>query len=98
MIDDNRFTALTNLVTDRGLDLEFAARLQTEMNVVENAASYPAILRDPGHGGKSHPGGPAHNIENSWNTVDVAYGIDVRLEFACHPATLSCHPARALSN
>jgi hypothetical protein len=70
MIDDHRLAGNANLVADRGFDLELAARLQAEGDLVAHRAGDPAVLGDPGDGGKAHAGGAADDLEDGGHRVD----------------------------
>ena len=69
-----------DLVADRGLDLQFAAGLEPEADVVEHAAGDPAVLGDAGDGRKAHAGRAADDVENRRHGIDPAHRIDVSLE------------------
>ena len=76
VVDNYRLAVLTDVVADRCLDLQFAARLQAKGNVVPHAAGNPAIFCDPGDCRKSHAGGLADNFENGGNGIDPRDGPD----------------------
>src|ERR1700712_335632 len=84
MIDNHRFVALANLVTDRRFDLQFAARLEAELNFVPSRAAYPSLLGDARDCGEAHAGRPADHIEDLWYGIDTLNRIDVRLKYAFH--------------
>ncbi len=71
VIDDHRPAAITNFVADRRLHLELAARQKSECDLVTNSASDPSILRHSRNGGKTHSGGPADNLQNGRDSVDL---------------------------
>jgi hypothetical protein len=52
VIYHDEMVTLPNLMADRRLNLELAASLQPEINIVENGASQPAAVGDPGDCGK----------------------------------------------
>ncbi len=70
VVDDHRPAALPDLVADRGLDLELAAGLEPELDLVAHLAGDPAVLADPRHRGKAHAGRAAHDLENRGHDVD----------------------------
>src|ERR1700677_3739213 len=70
VIDNDGSAAIANLVADRRLNVELAARQQSEGNFVTHGASDPAIPRDSPHGRKTHSRGAADDFENGRNGVD----------------------------
>ena len=70
MIDDHRLAMIADLVADRGFDLELAARLQAEGDLVAHRAGDPAVLGDPRDGGEAHAGGAADDFEDGRHRVD----------------------------
>ena len=71
VVDDHAQATVANLVADRFLDLEFAARLQPELDLVEHLARYPAILRYPRDSGEAHVGHRAHFGEHAADHVVI---------------------------
>jgi len=84
LVDDNGLTALADFMTDRRLDLQFATRLQAEINLIEHTASDPASLGYAGDRSETHPGCAAHDIKDGWNSLDFANAFDTGLEIMCH--------------
>src|ERR1700722_1622659 len=84
MVDDDRLAALPDLVANRALDLEFAARLQSEADVITDAASDPAIFGDARDCGKAHARHAAHDVEDRRDRLDAADGGYVSLERFAH--------------
>ena len=64
VIDDDGLPARADLVADGGLDLELAARLEAERDVVADAAGNPAVLGDTRDRGEPHAGHAAHDIQD----------------------------------
>ena len=75
-----------DLVADGGLDLELAAGLQAEVDLVAHRAGDPAVLGDARDRGKAHAGGAADDVEDGRNRVDAADRVDVVLEVVRHAA------------
>ena len=84
VIDDDGLTRLPDLVADRGGDLQFAAGLEPEIDGVLDRAGDPAILGDPGDGGKTHSGGAANDLQDAWNRIHRLDGINIALKIARH--------------
>jgi hypothetical protein len=84
VVDDDRLTALPDLVADRRLDLEFAPGLEPKLNFVEHRAGDPAILRHPGDRGEAHAGRAAHDLENLRDRIDARDRGDVFSNGPCH--------------
>ena len=91
VVDDHRLPARPYLVADGRLDLELAARLEAERDVVLDRAGDPAILGDPRHGGEAHARGAAHHVEDRRHHVEATDGGDVPLD------PVFRRPARALA-
>ena len=84
MVDDDRLAALPDFVANRALDLEFPARLQSEIDVVAHAAGDPAILGDPGDRGEAHPGRATHDVEDRRDRLDGADSGNILCERFAH--------------
>ena len=70
VIDNHGSALITNFVADRRLNIELAARQESEGNLVTNGASDPAIPRDSRHCRKTHSGSAADDFQNGRNGVD----------------------------
>jgi hypothetical protein len=46
VVDDDRAVALSDLVADGGLEWQFSARQQAELNIIPDGAANPAVFRD----------------------------------------------------
>jgi hypothetical protein len=75
---------LADLVADRGLDLQLAAGLEAELNVVTDGAGDPPILGDPGYGGKAHPRNAAHDFKDGGHSIDAIDSGNIRFEVSRH--------------
>ena len=75
--EHHRLAALPYLVADRGLQYQFATRLQPEFDVVLHRAGDPARISDPGHGGEAHAGDVGDRLEDGGHGVDAADGRHV---------------------
>lgn len=64
-----------DLMADGRLDLQFATRLQAELNLVVNSTSQPAIFSDPSHGREPHPCRSADDVENARNSLNAGDGL-----------------------
>jgi hypothetical protein len=84
MIDDNGPVALSNLVADCRLDLQFAAWFKAKIYFVANRTAYSALLGDTRDRSETHSGCAANHIENSWHSIDALDRINVRLKYAFH--------------
>ena len=80
MIDHHQLAAGTDLVADGGLDLQFAAGLEAEGDIVLHRAAHPAIVGDPGDGGKAHAGGAADHFQNRVHCRNRGDGVQFGLE------------------
>ena len=81
MVDNDGLPGAPDLVEDGGLDLELAARLKSELNVIENRAGDPSVLGHARDRGKAHPRRAADDVENCRNGVDARDRVDVGLQF-----------------
>ncbi len=72
--------AFADLVADRRLDLQLAARRQPESDIVAHAAGDPAILGDTRHRGEAHAGGAADDVEDRRHRIDPPDRCDIELE------------------
>ncbi len=79
-------TALPDLVTNGGFDVEFAAGRQAERDLVAHGATDPALFGDARDGRETHAGRAADHFQNSRNRRDTLYGSNVRAVVG----TLSC--------
>jgi hypothetical protein len=75
VFDDDGLAALTDFVADGCRDFEFAARLQTEVDAIKNAAGQPAIGCDACNGRESHSSSFTDNFEDGWNRSDFTDGL-----------------------
>ena len=80
MVDHRRLAAAADLVADGRFDLQFAARLQTERDIVAHGTRDPPVLGHARHRGKAHAGDPAHHIEHGRNNVDPRNRSNVPLQ------------------
>ena len=64
------FAAVADLVADGGLDLQLAARLQPEFDLVAHRAGDPAILGDARDRGEAHAGGAADHLQDRGHGVE----------------------------
>src|SRR5215203_7065918 len=85
MLDDDRLAHGPDLVAERRLDLQLAAWLEPEIDLVANAAGDPALLRDTGDGRETEPGRAADDFEDLGNGVDRSDGVDVAGEILHWP-------------
>ena len=69
-----------DLVADGGLDLQLAARLQAERDIVAHGAGDPAVLGHARHRGEAHAGDAAHDIEHGRNHIDPRNRSNVPLQ------------------
>ncbi|MGY4326253.1 hypothetical protein ACVWWG_000667 [Bradyrhizobium sp. LB7.2] len=87
ILDDDRLTALPDLMADRGLDLELVTGFQPERKFVTRGTGDPPVLRDAGNGRKSHAGGPADHVQDGRDRRDSADLGYVALEIHCRSAS-----------
>jgi hypothetical protein len=95
MVDDHGLVRLPGLVADRGLDLQFAAGLQAEIDIVAHRAANPTLVGDAGDRSEPHPGGTAHDFQNARHGVDTLHGGDVIREIGIHPLAWLSQPTLA---
>jgi hypothetical protein len=84
MVDDDGFTALPDFVADRGFDVQFAAGLQSEADLIEDGAANPALIGDPRDGCKAHSGRSAYDLENARHRDDTLNGSDIGCKIFHH--------------
>ena len=78
VVDDHGLLALPDFVTDRGLDLQFATRLQSEVDFIKHATGDPTIL--------GHPGNAANRIPVVRHTTSRIVGTaSMRLTLSTSP-------------
>ena len=80
VVDHHRRPALPDLVAKGALDIQLAAGLQAEGDVVAHPAGHPAGLGNPGDGSEAHAGGAADHVEDGRHRLDGADKVDVGLE------------------
>jgi hypothetical protein len=80
MVDDDRLPRVAYLITDSGLNLEFATRRQAEGNLVTHSARNPTLLSHTRHGREAKTGGAANNLKNVWYGLDPGNGFQVEGE------------------
>jgi hypothetical protein len=88
VVDDDGLPGLADLVADRSLDLQLAAGLKSELNIVTDGACDPAILGHPGNGGKPHPGTAAHDFKDGRHGVNAIDSGDIRFEISRHVGSI----------
>ena len=72
MIYHYSFTALPDLVTDGGLDLQLVAWFETELDVVGELARDPTILGDSRNRDKAHVSDASHFGQNGTDNIVLA--------------------------
>lgn len=77
MVDDHGCAAVPYLVADRGFHLQLSAGLQTELDLIPDAAGDPAFFRDFGNDGKAHTGGTANDFEHGGEDGNTADAFDI---------------------
>jgi hypothetical protein len=77
MVDHHGFPGLANLMAEGRRDGQLTTGLETEVNLIQDAACHPAILGHPCDDGETHAGGPAHDIKNRRHRVDLGDEGDV---------------------
>ena len=94
MVDDDRLAALSDLVAKRGFDLELAAGLQSEVDVIAHAAGDPSVLGDARNRSETHPRRSAHNAKNCRDRLDAADGGYILIENLVHTGVTAfpCQP------
>ncbi len=81
VVDDDGVAAGADRVADRRLDLQLAARLQAESDLVAHGAGDPAVLGDPRDGGETHARRAAANLENGRHRIDAPDQRDIVLQW-----------------
>ena len=71
VVDDDALSAVPDLAADRGRDLELAARLQAEVDLVAHGARDPPRVGDSCDGCEAHAGGAAHDFQNFGHRRDA---------------------------
>jgi hypothetical protein len=77
IIDNDWLSTVTNLVADRGLNLEFAAGLESKGDLVAHGTGDPSMFSDAGHGSEAKTCRAAHDLKDAWYGVDPGYGIEI---------------------
>jgi hypothetical protein len=72
VVDDDRLPTLSDFMADRAFDLQFTARLQSEVDVILHAASDPAVFGHAGDRRESHLSCAAHHIEDRGDRLYAA--------------------------
>jgi hypothetical protein len=84
VIDHDELPAAADLVADRGRDLQLAAWLQAELDIVAHGAGDPAVLGHARHSGETHPCRAAHDVEDHRHGVDPRDRGQIRVDVICH--------------
>ena len=84
VVDHHRVARLPHLVADRGLDLELAAGLQPERDLVVDGKAHPALRRDARDRREAHAGDAAHDVEDRRNRRNRLDRVDIRAEITVH--------------
>jgi two-component system, response regulator PdtaR len=71
-------------MAEGGLDLQFPARRQTEMDVVEHLARNPTFVRNARHRGKTHTRRAANDVQDRGYSRNASDRVDVVLEIVSH--------------
>lgn len=71
VVDDDGLAAVADFVADRRSDLEFAAGLETERDLVADGAGDPSVLRHPRNRRESHSRGTADDFKDRRDGVDL---------------------------
>ena len=90
---------LTDFMADRCFDLEFAARFEPEVNLVEHRTGDPSPLCHPRDGGETHPGCMADDLKdvrNGLNAVDYS-NMFLELPLVAQPQSPRVQVLSALS-
>ncbi len=80
VINDDVLAAVAELITDGGLYLEFAARMETERDLVTHGTGDPTMLGHSRHRGEAQPRRAAHDLKDLRDGVDLGYGIQIILK------------------
>ena len=91
VVDDYGVSAASDLVADRGLDLQLSARLQPKLDLVAHRTDDPARFRDPRDSGEAHPCHPAYDVEDFGNRADACDGRDIGCKLFRHRALIWDH-------
>ena len=84
VVDHDRVARLAHLVADRGLDLEFAAGLQPERDLVVDRKADPALRRHARDRREAHAGDAAHHVQDCRDRRNRLDRVDIRAEIAVH--------------
>jgi hypothetical protein len=77
VIDDDWFPALPDFATDRCLDLQFAARLEAEIDLVQHGAGDPAFLGHAGNRSEPHTSCSAYHVKDRGHRFYAVHSFDV---------------------
>jgi hypothetical protein len=88
VVEDDWLAAHPDLGAKRGLDLQFAARLQAESKPVAHCTGNPSVLRDSRDCGEAHSGDAAHDLENRPERRNSADFEKIGGRIVAHRATL----------
>src|ERR1700691_4963765 len=87
VVDDDRLPALSDFMADRAFDLQFTARLQSEVDVILHAASDPAVFGHAGDRREPHPSCAAHHVEDRGYRLYAAHAFNIGLKVLRHGRT-----------
>ena len=94
VVDHHRIARLAHLMADRGVDLELAAGLEPERDLVVDGEANPALRRDARDRSEPHAGDAAHHVQDRRNRRNRLHRVDIRAEIAVHsdfePIHLKC--------
>jgi hypothetical protein len=77
IIDDNSLTVLPDLVAYRSVDFQFTAGFQSEINLVQDRASDPFVIRNARDYREPHAGRPGDHLQDRGHGSNAGYAFNV---------------------
>src|SRR5581483_2428163 len=84
VVDDDGLPVLADLVADGGFDLQLAAFLEAEADLVANRTAHPLARGDAGDGDEAHPGHAADHVQDFRDGANLLDRVDFRLDIDAH--------------
>jgi hypothetical protein len=91
VVDDHDLAALPDFIADGGFNLQLAAGLQAERDMIQHIAGNPPVFGYPRNSRKTHPRAAANHFQHGFHTRNPLDSVDVRLKALQVDLVFDCH-------